>query len=341
MAIAPIQLFQPDNSIASLLQGGSATLGSLMDRAIQSGRSVADRATQQERDFQAARQVEEGLAQRRAELRDLSASRLFSQGMDTARLGLSAAENARQERKMRFDEQRLSAADLFRSEAAKSEAERNKLFGQIAGLPPGTERSPQDKQAFDLFMGSEASPAEKSSAREAFYGTPSPGGRPQDPLIQQGRELTVDKARYDKFKRDSEALFAVPGAFVAPRVWMGEKYGLDENRKIKTGEKGATPQQLDEAARYDKDPLMGEIGYMQQYATADEYAKAKIKSITPEQYATADEYEKAKSKNLTPEQYNARKKLWEAWNSSMNSTETPGGAGVTPLSDILPGLTTP
>ncbi len=68
MPIAPIQQYQdPSNSLMQILQGGNQQIGSILDRAIQIGRDIANKRTQQEQDLAAMRNQETAMAQRRGE----------------------------------------------------------------------------------------------------------------------------------------------------------------------------------------------------------------------------------------------------------------------------------
>lgn len=68
MPLAPIQQYQdPSNSLMQILQGGNQQIGSILDRAIQIGRDIANKRTQQEQDLAAMRNQETAMAQRRGE----------------------------------------------------------------------------------------------------------------------------------------------------------------------------------------------------------------------------------------------------------------------------------
>lgn len=68
MPLAPIQQYQdPSNSLMQILQGGNQQIGSILDRAIQIGRDIANKRTQQEQDLAAMRNQETAMVQRRGE----------------------------------------------------------------------------------------------------------------------------------------------------------------------------------------------------------------------------------------------------------------------------------
>lgn len=182
MAIQPIQQFQdPSNSLVQILQGGNQQIGSILDRAIQIGRDIANKRTQQEQDLAAMRNQETAMAQRRGENLQsvLENQRKFGMEedkfdflrMDTERkFGASrqdeaarAAERAAamgqqqsqfdmnyglSERRLGLEESRIQAAQ------AERDAERSRIQGslQASPLPAPVEKRPGEFDNIGQFL---------------------------------------------------------------------------------------------------------------------------------------------------------------------------------------------
>lgn len=68
MAIDPIKIFQGgESSLANIFQSGSASITSILDKAVQIGRDISNKQMRQEEDLLSIRQQETALQQRRAE----------------------------------------------------------------------------------------------------------------------------------------------------------------------------------------------------------------------------------------------------------------------------------
>lgn len=79
MALEPIRLFQSEQSpLVQLLSGGNNTLTGILDKAVQIGRDISNKQTQQEQDMLGQRQQETALQQRRGENLQQNWQNLFS-----------------------------------------------------------------------------------------------------------------------------------------------------------------------------------------------------------------------------------------------------------------------
>lgn len=116
MPIEPIQPTQGQpNSLLQILQGGSQHIAGILDRAIQIGRDISNKRTQQEQDMLAMRQQETSLQQRRAEnlQQNIEDAQKFARGayeFDT-RLGM-------EQDKFNATQQRASVQDLLQQQNA-------------------------------------------------------------------------------------------------------------------------------------------------------------------------------------------------------------------------------
>lgn len=145
------------SSLAQILQGGSQTLSSIMDRAIQVGRDISNKQLAQERDLLAMRSQETALQQRRAEnlQQNIEDAQRFARNayeFDTKFGADQAFRQQQQERQSaqdifgnRMEEERLGVAkgglqirkDELAAERAATEAaaEKNRV---LAGGTPST-----------------------------------------------------------------------------------------------------------------------------------------------------------------------------------------------------------
>lgn len=147
--------------------------------------------------------------------------------------------------------------------------------------------------------------------------------KPVDPLVQEGRELTLDKKRMDVFTTKAKSWINDPEAFTPTQKWLAKRFGVGEDKSINfdpEGKKGATAEQLAQAQAYQEDPIAAEMRFADKYGSADEYANANDRPNKP----------------LSPRAKAVRRKFWEEYMATQKSSPASGGSPS--AVDSIPGL---
>jgi hypothetical protein len=171
MAIQPVQIFggnQAGNSLEQMLAGGRNVLSMALSNAIQTGRSLADRQTAQERDFFQERERVTQMQQRRAEnfQQDLEDQQNFDEGQRRFDVKFGQDERQIDESTRQFNVRQAFAQeqadvsaglrdrelDRYEANDAEARAERERQLNYDKELSRGERRKAPDN-VFDAIRG--------------------------------------------------------------------------------------------------------------------------------------------------------------------------------------------
>lgn len=166
MPLAPIQQYQdPSNSLMQILQGGNQQIGSILDRAIQIGRDIANKRTQQEQDLAAMRNQETAMAQRRGENLQSVLDTQQKFGMEQDKFNFLKMDTQRKYDAQRADQAAQLGHQAWSEQFSQSQADKSAGFTERR-LTLEEQAAQQRQEALD---------AEKQRRAEALNAPPIPG----------------------------------------------------------------------------------------------------------------------------------------------------------------------
>jgi hypothetical protein len=324
MAIQPVQIFggnQAGNSLEQMLAGGRNVLSMALSNAIQTGRSLADRQTAQERDFFQERERVTQMQQRRAEnfQQDLEDQQNFDEGQRRFDVKFGQDERQIDESTRQFNVRQAFAQEQADVSAGLRDRELDRYEENDAEARAERER----QLATDKELSRVPERDTRQNIKNAILGLVGLG----DTERNAGSGPTEIDVRLEAAQRagDAEAI----------KFWSKERDSLISSGAVGAGGKTTSPRNTDtptkterEAAqRQEIDRKVSEIGQYTKNENAF-FRTERNRSNTPRaeyetalEYPTASLYVKAGGESLTEDDIKFRRAVWHIAHGKKDTIE--------------------